>query len=148
MATEIVKRPILPLGCKFLDDNAQWTNRFEIKSETSGNKYIVAQHKTKRHFACSCRGYIRHRKCKHLMNLGLPCFEVACEPKKIGEKMKIEETVNHFVRVHFDDVGCLDGICVEAYSHNIIVLLSDGTKQSVCRDQIISVGPKIEYPKF
>jgi hypothetical protein len=35
---------------KSLPDNDQYTNRFEIKSETSDRIYIVSQHKKKRHW--------------------------------------------------------------------------------------------------
>ena len=58
-----------------LPDNDQWENRFEIHSETSDRVYVVAQHKKKRHWACSCPGWKRHRKCKHLMAIGLPVKE-------------------------------------------------------------------------
>jgi uncharacterized Zn finger protein len=37
--------------------------------------YVVAQHKTKRHFACSCPGWKRHRTCKHLASMQLPSYE-------------------------------------------------------------------------
>lgn len=60
----------------FLPDNDQWMNRFEIKSETSNRVYTVAQNKSKLHFACSCMGWIRFRKCKHLSEIGLPNLEV------------------------------------------------------------------------
>jgi hypothetical protein len=53
-------------GATLLPDNAQWTNRMEIRSETSSRLYIVAQHKTNGSFACSCFGWKRHRNCKHL----------------------------------------------------------------------------------
>ena len=53
-------------GATLLADNAQWTNRMEIRSASSSRLYIVAQHKTNHNFACSCPGWIRHRKCKHL----------------------------------------------------------------------------------
>jgi hypothetical protein len=43
MSTAIVVRPPDSL---LLPDNAQYTNRFKIKSESSGDFYIVAQHKT------------------------------------------------------------------------------------------------------
>jgi len=55
-----------------LPDNGQWTNRFEVRSETSGRVYLVAQNIRKRHWACSCPGWKRHRKCKHLILLGIP----------------------------------------------------------------------------
>lgn len=58
-----------------LPDNAQWTNRFEIRSQSSGRVYIVAQNKQKRHFGCSCPGWRRYRHCKHLQALSLPGHE-------------------------------------------------------------------------
>lgn len=64
-----------PPGSITLSDNAQWTNRFEIRSESSDRIYIIAQNIKKRHFACSCPGYKRFRHCKHLDNLGLPGYE-------------------------------------------------------------------------
>lgn len=62
-----------------LPDNGQWTNRFQIRSESSNRIYIVAQNKSKRHFGCSCKGWIFHRKCKHLAALGLPAYEAPVE---------------------------------------------------------------------
>ena len=58
-----------------LPDNVQWTNRFEIRSQTSNRIYVVAQNKEKRHWACSCPGWKSHRKCKHLTSLALPAYE-------------------------------------------------------------------------
>ena len=56
-----------------LEDNVQWTNRFEINSSTSDKVYIIAQHKTSRHWGCGCPSWIyRGRDCKHLRTLGLP----------------------------------------------------------------------------
>jgi hypothetical protein len=65
-----------PAGSVALPDNDQWTNRFEIKSESSNRVYIVAQNKKKKHFGCSCPGYKRHRTCKHLKTIGLPTNEL------------------------------------------------------------------------
>jgi hypothetical protein len=56
-----------PPGTAPLPDNAQWKNRFEIKSETSDRIYIVAQNKQTNKFACSCPAYITRRYCKHLL---------------------------------------------------------------------------------
>ncbi len=76
----------LPSGSVALPDNTQWTNRFEIKSESSGRIYTVAQHKTSRYWACSCPGWIRFRKCKHLSTIGLPAqmrpYEVSMKGTK------------------------------------------------------------------
>lgn len=52
-----------------LQDNAQYKNRIEIKSETSNRLYVVAQNKKTNAWSCSCPGWIIHRKCKHLKNL-------------------------------------------------------------------------------
>lgn len=58
-----------------LPDKGQWVNRFEVRSQTSDRVYIVAQHRDKRFWACSCPGWIIHRTCKHLQAMQLPCFE-------------------------------------------------------------------------
>jgi hypothetical protein len=62
----------IPGDALTLPDNDQWQNRFEIHSETSDRVYIVAQHKTKKHWACSCPGWKSHRRCKHLSSIGVP----------------------------------------------------------------------------
>lgn len=70
------KKDILP-------DNAQWTNRFEIKSESSNRLYVIAQHKAKKHWGCSCPSWRIRRTCKHLNALNLPAFEKPMEVKMI-----------------------------------------------------------------
>jgi hypothetical protein len=66
--------PVLykPQGALVLPDNSQWENRFEIKSESSGRVYIVAQHKALRYWGCSCPAWRTRRTCKHLKAIGLP----------------------------------------------------------------------------
>jgi hypothetical protein len=54
------------IGATLLPDNAAWKNRVQIKSETSSNLYIIAQRKSDGVLACSCRGWIRWRHCKHV----------------------------------------------------------------------------------
>jgi hypothetical protein len=71
----------LPRGAVKLPDNKLWTNRFEIKSETSDRTYIVAQNKAKGHWGCSCPSWRTRRTCKHLEALGLPELE---EPAPIA----------------------------------------------------------------
>jgi hypothetical protein len=62
-----------PPGSKRLPDNDQWTNRFEIRSESSNRLYTVAQNKANGLWGCSCPGYLSQRKCKHLIDgCGLP----------------------------------------------------------------------------
>ena len=58
-----------------LPDNNLWTNRFEIHSQTSNRVYIVAQNKSKRHWACSCPSWRVRRYCKHLDCMRLPNYE-------------------------------------------------------------------------
>jgi hypothetical protein len=57
------------IGGTLLEDNSQWTNRFEIKSETSSRLYTIAQRKSDGSWACSCPGWKRWRQCKHLEHL-------------------------------------------------------------------------------
>jgi len=63
-----------------LPDNDQWYNRFEVRSESSNRVYIIAQHKKKKHWGCSCPGWKAHRKCKHLAALNLLNYE---EPHEV-----------------------------------------------------------------
>lgn len=69
----------IPRGSVRLRDNDQWTNRFEIRSETSDRVYILAQHKKKKHWGCSCPSYRVRRTCKHLEAIGLPANETPHE---------------------------------------------------------------------
>jgi hypothetical protein len=64
-----------------LDDNDQYENRLEIIG-SKGHVYIVAQHKVKRYWCCSCPGWKSRRKCKHLREMGLPEECVPYEMKK------------------------------------------------------------------
>lgn len=54
------------IGATLLEDNAQWTNRLQIRSETSSRLYTVAQRKASGEWGCSCPGWVRNRNCKHL----------------------------------------------------------------------------------
>jgi hypothetical protein len=53
-----------------LPDNAQWRNRFKIRSSSSNRLYTIAQNKLTGQWGCDCPGYKRARngvrKCKHL----------------------------------------------------------------------------------
>ena len=64
-----------------LPDNNQWQNRFEVRSETSGRIYVIAQHRLKKHWGCSCPGWKCHRRCKHLESIGIPSYERPFEPQ-------------------------------------------------------------------
>jgi hypothetical protein len=73
------EHPLVVPADSVLEDVRDWTNRFEIHSQTSDRVYIVAQHKTKRHWGCSCPGWRRFRNCKHLDALRLPNYCKPCE---------------------------------------------------------------------
>lgn len=87
MKKKIVKKeksnlPVLHLEKNIiLPENDLWTNRFEIKSSSSDNIYIIAQNKKHRHWGCSCPSYRTRRYCKHLTTLGLPEGERPFEVK-------------------------------------------------------------------
>lgn len=55
-----------------LPDNDQWQFRFQIRSESSNRLYVIAQHKKKKHWGCSCPGWKSRRSCKHLSEMGIP----------------------------------------------------------------------------
>ena len=67
-----------------LPDEGQWINRFHVRSRSSDRLYVIAQHRIKRFWGCSCPGWRTHRKCTHLEEVGLPSFEKAFEPKEIA----------------------------------------------------------------
>lgn len=71
-----------------LPDNAQYTNRFEIRSSSSNRIYVIAQNKGNRGWSCGCPGWIFKRggirKCKHLKALGLPFALKALEVNVIA----------------------------------------------------------------
>ena len=62
-----------------MEDNAAYTNRFQIKSASSSALYTIAQSKSGGWWSCSCPGWIRHKSCKHLTALGLPGHHVPFE---------------------------------------------------------------------
>jgi len=65
-----------------LPDNDQWTNRFEIESESSDRIYIVAQNKNTGVWGCSCPAWRTRRYCKHLRTLNL--LDAPEQHKRIG----------------------------------------------------------------
>lgn len=62
------------IGADILPDNDQWTFRMEIRSETSGRLYVVAQNKKTKQWGCSCPRWKTKRTCKHLKSM-LPLLE-------------------------------------------------------------------------
>jgi hypothetical protein len=67
------------MGVVLLPDTATHRLRMEIESESSGNVYVVSQRMKKdgtTQFECGCRGWIFHRKCKHLTAM-TPALEQA-----------------------------------------------------------------------
>lgn len=66
MSNAIVLRAARVVGGMVLADNDRYTNRVEIRSETSDRLYVVAQNKRTKEWSCGCPGWIFHRHCKHL----------------------------------------------------------------------------------
>lgn len=62
-----------------LPNNTLWQHRFTIKSSSSNRIYTIAQHIKGRYWGCDCPGWKRHRKCKHLNEIGLPALMVPHE---------------------------------------------------------------------
>jgi len=61
-----LERVIKSRGMTVLPDTPQWINRFEIESESSNRIYVIAQRANRTEWGCSCPGWKRFRKCKHL----------------------------------------------------------------------------------
>ena len=53
-------------GGVVLEDNANYTNRFQIPNSSGAKMYTIAQTKKNGIWSCSCLGFIRHRHCKHM----------------------------------------------------------------------------------
>lgn len=91
MANDLVVRSEIiraanSLGLSILPDKRGWTNRIQIKSESSTRLYVVAQRQSNGEWGCSCPGWIFHRNCKHLRAM-LPALRPALEAPK--DPMKI-----------------------------------------------------------
>lgn len=85
MATTTLPTLHVPPGAR-LPDKGEWTNRFEVRSASSNHLYVIAQHRTKRHWGCSCPGWRTHRTCKHLSAVQLPAHETPHEVLLGGER--------------------------------------------------------------
>lgn len=95
MINSTTKQPVLLIDRRIaLPDNAQWQNRFEIHSETSNRVYTIAQNKAKKHWGCSCPGWIYKRKCKHLEALGIPSHSVPYQPQIVNTKAALKRLNN------------------------------------------------------
>lgn len=71
-----------------LPDNESHRYRMKVPSETSDREYIVAQNKRGMHtgrWECSCRGWIMHRKCKHLSAM-MPLLSKVVSLAKVEDK--------------------------------------------------------------
>lgn len=83
-----------------LPDNDRYTNRFEIKSESSNRLYVVAQNKKTGEWSCSCPGWLIMRngirRCKHITQLTPLLAEVGKKPemKKLNAGAEIEIDVD------------------------------------------------------
>lgn len=57
-----------------------------------------------------------------------------------------------FIRIKWDDVGCVDGICVDGASKDDdikIFTFDTNNIQSVNKDQVVKIGPRIsQVPLF
>ena len=61
------------------EDNEVWVQRHEIVDAETAAVYLIAQHRKKRHWACSCSDYQKKLRCKHLTSLKLPVGKIPYE---------------------------------------------------------------------
>ena len=69
----LIARRINSLAEQRLPDTDRHKFRFKVRSESSGNLYLVSYDDAPgaKYWACSCRGCISHGHCKHLESMGL-----------------------------------------------------------------------------
>ena len=68
-----------------LPDNAQYTHRMAIRSESSDREYVVAQRKANGQWSCGCPGFLRFRRCKHASLMFPPLLETyGGSPARLG----------------------------------------------------------------
>lgn len=82
MKNELIKAEFKNKGLTCLPDTKTWMNRFEIKSESSNRLYTIAQRTNGTEWGCSCMGWIRYRKCKHLTSI-MPLIESTVNKVKL-----------------------------------------------------------------
>ena len=80
-------------GGELLPDNKGWTNRFSIKSESSSRLYTIAQNKANGTWGCSCKGWIRYRRCKQGFgsahaNEGMKMKKMKKKKRRIEKKLQ------------------------------------------------------------
>ncbi len=46
-----------PTAAERQEDSDHFTNRYEVRSASSGKLYLISQHKELRHWCCSCTGW-------------------------------------------------------------------------------------------
>jgi len=76
-----VEKIAAQIGSSLDDNNAQWINRFMVKSTSSSSVYRVAQRRSDGSWGCDCWGWKRHRKCKHLTDILARLVKVEFEAK-------------------------------------------------------------------
>lgn len=90
--TDVQKYIAANTDLELLPDNASYTNRFEIKSESSNRVYTMAQRKSDGVLTCDCMGWRRarnghlNRTCKHVQTIQplLEAAEKAVKQKQIA----------------------------------------------------------------
>ena len=80
----LILRAANKAGGELLPDKGVWTNRIEIRSESSDRLYVVSQHKETAEWGCSCPAWIikkpgKPRTCKHLQVM-TPLLEAPEQP--------------------------------------------------------------------
>ena len=79
-----VEQVAAAIGSSLMPDNRDWVNRFTVESQTSSATYTVAQKRSDGTWGCSCRGWIHHRRCKHLTDVlhRLAVVAAGCAPEE------------------------------------------------------------------
>lgn len=57
------------VGARALPDDQRYKNKLEIRSESSTRLYVVSWDTATTQWACSCPGWLRFRRCKHIATM-------------------------------------------------------------------------------
>lgn len=98
------------IGSSMEPDNSAYVNRFKVESSTSDRHYVVSQRRTSGEWCCGCRGWITHRRCKHLKDILERLGSYMATADALGENQNQSTSVMTMLASAKDAYSLLSGI--------------------------------------